>query len=80
MGIGFSSFIGMIELSTKLPSSMHCRPKSDDITLSLLKRAKDNGYSALVVTLDNFSIGWRTHDINASMLLSLSTQVISLRR
>ncbi|KAF9032702.1 oxidoreductase, partial [Hymenopellis radicata] len=41
-------------------------PKSDDITLSLLKRAKDNGYSALVVTLDNFSIGWRTHDINAT--------------
>jgi isopentenyl diphosphate isomerase/L-lactate dehydrogenase-like FMN-dependent dehydrogenase len=31
--------------------------------LSLLKRAKENNYKALVVTLDTMSIGWRPHDL-----------------
>jgi isopentenyl diphosphate isomerase/L-lactate dehydrogenase-like FMN-dependent dehydrogenase len=34
-------------------------PASDDVTLSLLKRAKDNGFKALVVTLDTFTLGFR---------------------
>ena len=38
------------------------------MTLSLLKRAKENGYSALVVTLDTMSIGWRPHDLDTSYL------------
>lgn len=38
-------------------------PRSDDITISLLKRAKANGYSALVVTLDTNINGWRTNDL-----------------
>ncbi|KAF9511711.1 hypothetical protein BS47DRAFT_1372996 [Hydnum rufescens UP504] len=43
-------------------------PRSDDITLSLLKRAADNGYSALVVTLDTMQIGWRPEDLKFGYL------------
>jgi lactate 2-monooxygenase len=42
------------------------RPRSNDITASLLKRAKENGFKALVVTLDTMTIGWRPHDLEAS--------------
>jgi lactate 2-monooxygenase len=42
------------------------RPRSNDITMSLLKRAKENGYKALVVTLDTMTIGWRPHDLETS--------------
>jgi lactate 2-monooxygenase len=42
------------------------RPRSNDITASLLKRAKENGYKALVVTLDTMTIGWRPHDLETS--------------
>ncbi|KAG5645461.1 hypothetical protein DXG03_006006 [Asterophora parasitica] len=38
-------------------------PKTNDVTLSLLKRAKENGFTALVVTLDTMTIGWRPHDL-----------------
>lgn len=44
------------------------RPKSDDVTLSLLKRAADNGYSALVLTLDTMQIGWRPGDLKNGYL------------
>ncbi|KZT28718.1 oxidoreductase [Neolentinus lepideus HHB14362 ss-1] len=43
-------------------------PKSNDITLSLLKRAKANGYTALVVTLDTNILGWRPHDLDTAYL------------
>ncbi|TCD65774.1 hypothetical protein EIP91_002213 [Steccherinum ochraceum] len=43
-------------------------PRSDDITLSLLKRAKAAGFTALVITLDTFTLGWRTHDVDASYI------------
>ncbi|KAI0642926.1 FMN-dependent alpha-hydroxy acid dehydrogenase [Trametes meyenii] len=43
-------------------------PVSDEITLSLLSRAKNNGYSALVVTVDTTAIGWRPHDIDTVFL------------
>lgn len=33
-------------------------PPEEDITLSLLKRAKDNGFKVLVVTLDTWSLAW----------------------
>lgn len=33
-------------------------PSDNDMTLSLLKRAKQNGYTALVVTLDTFTLAW----------------------
>ncbi|KAJ7699202.1 FMN-dependent dehydrogenase [Mycena rosella] len=36
----------------------------DDITLSLLSRAKASGYTALFVTLDTFVLGWRPSDMD----------------
>lgn len=30
--------------------------------MSILKRAKENGYTALVITVDTMIIGWRSHD------------------
>lgn len=44
------------------------RPRSNDVTLSLLSRAKANGFTALVVTLDTFLLGWRPHDLQDSYL------------
>ncbi|KAJ7272593.1 oxidoreductase [Mycena haematopus] len=41
-------------------------PRTEDITLSLLQRAKKLQYTALVVTVDNFSVGWRAHDIGGA--------------
>lgn len=35
----------------------------DDITLSLLKRAADNGYQAVMLTLDTWQLAWRHQDI-----------------
>ncbi|KAJ6085829.1 FMN dependent dehydrogenase [Penicillium sp. IBT 16267x] len=37
--------------------------KHNDITMSLLKRAKETGYSALMVTLDTYILGWRPSDL-----------------
>ncbi|WRT64594.1 uncharacterized protein IL334_001527 [Kwoniella shivajii] len=36
----------------------------DDITISMLKRAKAAGYRALFVTLDTYILGWRPDDEN----------------
>ncbi|RSL62263.1 hypothetical protein CEP53_004821 [Fusarium sp. AF-6] len=36
----------------------------DDITISLLKRAKAAGYTALFVTLDTYVLGWRPSDLD----------------
>ena len=44
------------------------RPKTNEVTLSLLRRAKESGFTALVVTLDAFSIGWRPHDLDTAYL------------
>ncbi|KAJ3520483.1 hypothetical protein NMY22_g12740 [Coprinellus aureogranulatus] len=43
-------------------------PLSDDITISLLNRAKAAGYTALMVTLDTTIIGWRPHDLDRAYL------------
>lgn len=37
-------------------------PRSSDVAMSVLKRAKENGYTALVITVDTMIIGWRSHD------------------
>jgi isopentenyl diphosphate isomerase/L-lactate dehydrogenase-like FMN-dependent dehydrogenase len=39
-------------------------PQDNDITLSLLKRAKASGFSVLVVTLDTWSLAWRPADLD----------------
>lgn len=38
------------------------------MTISLLRRAKENGFSALVVTLDTMNLGWRPHDLATAYL------------
>lgn len=40
------------------------KPQAEEMTASLLKRAKENGFRVLVVTLDTFMIGWRPHDLD----------------
>ena len=44
------------------------RPQYEDVTLSLLTRAKQNGYNVLVVTLDTFNLAWRPTDLDTSYL------------
>jgi lactate 2-monooxygenase len=44
------------------------RPQYEEVTASLLARAKANGYTALVVTLDTFSLAWRPTDLDYSYL------------
>ena len=53
-------------MTTRDPSFF--KPYSDDITLPIIRRAKKNGYSALIVTLDTTSIGWRPHDLETAYL------------
>ncbi|CUM66664.1 uncharacterized protein PRCAT00004340001 [Priceomyces carsonii] len=38
--------------------------ENNDITASLLNRAKNNGFKVLVVTLDTYVLGWRPGDID----------------
>ncbi|UPX16286.1 Lactate 2-monooxygenase [Ascochyta rabiei] len=44
------------------------KPQAEEFTASLLCRAKANGFSVLVVTLDTFQIGWRPSDLDESYL------------
>lgn len=44
------------------------KPQAEEFTASLLKRAKENRYQVLVVTLDTFIIGWRPHDLDEAYL------------
>jgi isopentenyl diphosphate isomerase/L-lactate dehydrogenase-like FMN-dependent dehydrogenase len=43
-------------------------PTDKDVCLSFLQRAKDNGYSVLLVTLDTGTIGWRPADLDRGFL------------
>ncbi|KAH9073457.1 FMN-dependent alpha-hydroxy acid dehydrogenase [Lactarius deliciosus] len=43
-------------------------PRNNDVTLSILGRAKAAGFTALVVTLDTFIIGWRPQDLDTAYL------------
>ena len=38
------------------------------MTLSILGRAKSAGFTALVITLDTFLLGWRPHDLDTAYL------------
>ncbi|KAF1359080.1 FMN-dependent alpha-hydroxy acid dehydrogenase [Lizonia empirigonia] len=44
------------------------KPQAEEFTASLLARAKENGFSVLVVTLDTFQIGWRPNDLDEAYL------------
>lgn len=39
-------------------------PQDDEVTVSLLKRAKTNGFKVLVVTLDTWALAWRPADLD----------------
>ncbi|KAJ7654677.1 oxidoreductase [Mycena polygramma] len=41
-------------------------PSSHEVLLSILKRAKASGFTALVVTLDTMLMGWRPRDLEKS--------------
>ncbi|KAF8547078.1 FMN-dependent alpha-hydroxy acid dehydrogenase [Imleria badia] len=43
-------------------------PRTAEIIVSLLKRAKASGFTALVITLDTMTLGWRPHDIETGYL------------
>ncbi|EIM87178.1 FMN-dependent alpha-hydroxy acid dehydrogenase [Stereum hirsutum FP-91666 SS1] len=43
-------------------------PRNEEITLSLLGRAKKAGFTACVVTLDTMCMGWRPYDLDKSYL------------
>ncbi|MFI9552144.1 lactate 2-monooxygenase [Nonomuraea endophytica] len=43
-------------------------PHDDEVTLSLLERARKSGYDTLVVTLDTFTLAWRPNDLDRSYL------------
>ncbi|GLB38551.1 putative FMN-dependent dehydrogenase [Lyophyllum shimeji] len=43
-------------------------PRTNDVTLSLLGRAKASGFKALVVTLDTMVLGWRPHDLERAYI------------
>ncbi|KAH7160396.1 FMN-dependent dehydrogenase [Dactylonectria estremocensis] len=43
-------------------------PRDNDVTLSLLRRARDAGCSTLVVTLDTFTMAWRPRDLDIGFL------------
>ncbi|KAG1727062.1 FMN-dependent alpha-hydroxy acid dehydrogenase [Suillus paluster] len=43
-------------------------PRTDEITISLLNRAKAAGFTALVITLDTMVLGWRPHDLDTAYI------------
>lgn len=47
-------------------------PHDDDVCVSLLERAAAAGYTALLVTLDTWILGWRPHDLDNGYLPFLS--------
>ena len=47
-------------------------PNDADVCVSMLERAAAAGFSALVVTLDTWLLGWRPHDLDNAFLPFLS--------
>ena len=43
-------------------------PNDPDVCLSILRRARENGFHTLVVTLDTWTLAWRPHDLDQSYL------------
>ncbi|KAL1868738.1 hypothetical protein Daus18300_005872 [Diaporthe australafricana] len=53
-------------------------PQDDEITASLLGRARAGGYSVLVVTLDTFTLAWRPLDLDGGFLPFVQGQGIEI--
>jgi lactate 2-monooxygenase len=43
-------------------------PNDNDVTISILQRAKASGFSTLVVTLDTWTLAWRPNDLDQAYL------------
>ena len=43
-------------------------PGDDELTASLVRRAEEAGYGALVVTIDNYVPGWKPRDLQRAYL------------
>jgi isopentenyl diphosphate isomerase/L-lactate dehydrogenase-like FMN-dependent dehydrogenase len=43
-------------------------PNDEELAASLVRRAEDAGYSAIVVTVDNFIVGWKPRDLQQAYL------------
>ncbi|MDF4250370.1 lactate 2-monooxygenase [Streptomyces sp. WMMB303] len=43
-------------------------PNDDEVCVSILRRARDAGYSTLVVTLDTWTLAWRPQDLDQAYL------------
>ncbi|KAN0139624.1 FMN-dependent dehydrogenase [Lactarius tabidus] len=56
-----------IEAVAKANGDGH-RPRSADVRLSILSRANAAGFTALVFTVDSFTIGWRPNDLDTTYL------------
>lgn len=41
-------------------------PHDDELTVSLLQRAVDSGFTACILTTDTWQLGWRHDDVNSS--------------
>jgi lactate 2-monooxygenase len=42
------------------------RPQKNELTLSILSRAKAVDFTTLMLTLDTFLLGWRPHDLDTA--------------
>ncbi|MFN4019987.1 MAG: alpha-hydroxy-acid oxidizing protein [Erythrobacter sp.] len=51
-------------------------PRNRELATSLIRRAEEAGYKALVVTLDTWVTGWRPRDLNASNFPQLRGRVL----
>ncbi|KAH9954494.1 FMN-dependent dehydrogenase, partial [Lactifluus volemus] len=67
-----------IEAVAKANDDGHCGyqlywPLHNEVTLSILGRAKAAGFTALVVTVDTFMLGWRPYDLDKAYLPFLAS-------
>ena len=51
-------------------------PKNRDLAQSLISRAEQSGYQALVITLDTWLTGWRPRDLNTASFPQLRGKVL----
>ena len=57
-----------LETTPPLHTNERARPRTNEVTLSILRRAKQSGFTALVITVDTFLLGWRPHDLDTTYL------------
>lgn len=67
-----ASSTGIEELAKEVPEGSKWFqlywPKDEEITASILSRAKNNGHKVLVVTLDTWTLAWRPYDLDPAVI------------